>query len=756
MLDGLTAWAGGGLNDLMLAGIGGVLSSLKNYLLMFAGFSLVIFFHELGHFVAAKACGIRVHKFAIGFFRELFGFTWGETRYSFNVLPLGGYVKMLGQEDFEIDKSSELAVKGDPRAFSNKPVGLRMIVVSAGVIMNLVCAALLFMVVFMIGIRTNPAEVGWLKPGSPAEHVGLRVGDRILTVNRERISDWNDLRAAIVLADPDKALEVVYQRTDPATGNKHVENVTVRPEFDDEQNILQLGVAPPLDTTVALMIPEPALPEDQQLQVGDRILEVNKRKVDHFFQVDFILANLRGQFADIKVRRPIANPKTGEQRYEERMIKWRSRLSFQPTGTAIDSSGHLLGLVPRVRLAQVLEGERAEQAGFKPGDVIVRWGNQVAPRVDEIFKSVAHNPEIEIPVIVLRYQAGGSETLQLKVRPRVPGLFIKRRPTVGIDVKDQENDRLVVADILTKEADDRDTPAAALKGLIPRGACITKVNGEPVSAWNELAERFIRLAGTEVEVSWIDEGQPESSARFYVPRTLGTTFDLPPARQITAIDGRSRAEVDINGRKVLATVDQWQGAAAILKECVGKTVQVKFWDQAEHALHTEQIAVTPEMVDPWTMRIQYRMNDVLTKYKQVTLRESNPVTAMMIGLRKTYYFIVQVYIMMERMIVTRSMGLEQISGPVGILKMGSALAGLGLPVLLYFLALLSANLAVLNFLPLPLFDGGLFVFLINEKIKGRPVSVKVQVATQLIGLALIIGIFLFVTFQDIAKLLGWV
>jgi len=110
MLEGLTAWVDGGADGLILAGIGGVLSSLKNYLLMFAGFSLVIFFHELGHFIAAKACGIRVHKFAIGFFKELFGFTWGETRYSFNVLPLGGYVKMLGQEDFEIDKSSELAV----------------------------------------------------------------------------------------------------------------------------------------------------------------------------------------------------------------------------------------------------------------------------------------------------------------------------------------------------------------------------------------------------------------------------------------------------------------------------------------------------------------------------------------------------------------------------------------------------------------------------------------------------------------------
>ena len=136
------------------------------------------------------------------------------------------------------------------------------------------------------------------------------------------------------------------------------------------------------------------------------------------------------------------------------------------------------------------------------------------------------------------------------------------------------------------------------------------------------------------------------------------------------------------------------------------------------------------------------------------IRVSNPAKAMMIGLRKTYYFIEQVYMMMKRMIFTRSVGLDQVSGPVGIVKMGSEIAGEDFVKLLYFLALISANLAVINFLPLPIVDGGLFVFLLIEKIKGSPISLKVQVATQVIGVVLIIGVFIFVTIQDVAKLSG--
>jgi regulator of sigma E protease len=109
---------------------------------------------------------------------------------------------------------------------------------------------------------------------------------------------------------------------------------------------------------------------------------------------------------------------------------------------------------------------------------------------------------------------------------------------------------------------------------------------------------------------------------------------------------------------------------------------------------------------------------------------------------------------MERMIFTRSVGVENISGPLGIIDMGGKVARAGIIDFIFFMAIISANLAVINFLPLPIVDGGLMIFLIIEKIKGSPVSLRVQVATQMIGLFLIIGIFLFVTFNDAMRLWG--
>ena len=119
------------MNPLLAVGGLDVLAAIKPWVLIVLGFSAVIFVHELGHCVLAKLADVRVEKFCIGFGRELFGFTRGETRYSFNILPLGGYVKMLGQEDFD-DKTNEFKFQDDPRSFASKPVGHRAAIVSAG------------------------------------------------------------------------------------------------------------------------------------------------------------------------------------------------------------------------------------------------------------------------------------------------------------------------------------------------------------------------------------------------------------------------------------------------------------------------------------------------------------------------------------------------------------------------------------------------------------------------------------------------
>ena len=270
MLDGMTD-----LNAVMAGTtlLGSALQTAKGALLMIAGFSLLIFVHELGHFLMAKLANVRVEKFAIGFGRELVGFTRGETRYSFNALPLGGYVRMLGQEDFAVDKTGEWQLKGDLRSFSSQPVGRRMLIVSAGVVMNLLFAAVLFMVVYMIGRDVPVNIIGAPLPNTPAERGGLQFGDRILDINGRPIRDYEDFRMAIVLAEPHQPMHIRVERE----GKE--QTCTVLPEVDPDRNLLQIGVPPLLTRVIVDVRPEPGPPREDALQPGDEVLEVDGRPV---------------------------------------------------------------------------------------------------------------------------------------------------------------------------------------------------------------------------------------------------------------------------------------------------------------------------------------------------------------------------------------------------------------------------------------------------------------------------------------------
>ena len=135
-------------------------------LLFVIGLGLVVFVHELGHFLVAKAVGIKVERFAFGFGRRLCGIQRGETDYCINLIPLGGYVKMLGQEDVK-----QVEETNDPRSFNSKSVGARFAVIAAGVVMNILLAAVLFILVAMVGKRYLAPVVGSVAPGFPASEV---------------------------------------------------------------------------------------------------------------------------------------------------------------------------------------------------------------------------------------------------------------------------------------------------------------------------------------------------------------------------------------------------------------------------------------------------------------------------------------------------------------------------------------------------------------------------------------------------------
>jgi len=727
------------------------LITFKNYLLVFVGFSVVIFVHELGHFLAAKWCNVRVEKFAIGFGRELFGFTWGETRYSFNFLPLGGYVKMLGQDDVAIDKSGEWKVKDDPRAFTSKSVGQRMIVVSAGVVMNLIFAAVAFMIVFMIGMETLAPEVGLVLPDSPAESAGLRIGDVITAIDGKEVKEFDDIRPSVILSAPGEEVELVIERPDPHGGPSQTMHVKIIPERDPIEGRLQMGIAPAMTNEVIIVLNDPYLPADfEQIRPFDKVVRIAGEPVSKLVDIQRLIVRAEGAYVPVEIKRP----SEGSDEVEVIQTERRAWLSFRATtGKRGRGSGHLCGFVPRRVVQDLYPNEPAALAGIESGDIIADWDGQIAPTFAEIDERVKDNAGDAIPVTLMRpNETGGYDEINLTVEPKRKGIFGSGEAMIGMQPTYYEERRLVVADIETDVAEGIKTPAAMLKDRMPRGSLITQANGEPVETWYELLKTFIASAGSNVEITWLTPDAREQSGEIYIPNTIGTTFDLPPYHAVTKIGDISRVDIgEGKNRRPRTVVNTWRGAMEALRQYVGQKIEIEHGDLRGQERKNEKVLVTEEMLDTWVMRTSYETDILLTDFYRIKRRESNPIAAMTLGIKKTWRVMESVYMVVRRTLVTRSVPMDTVSGPVGIVQMGSEIADRSLVILLWFLALISANLAVLNFMPFPIVDGGLFVFLIIEKIKGSPLNFKVQMITQLIGLVLIVSTVIYVTFNDIAR-----
>jgi regulator of sigma E protease len=166
------------------------------YLVAIPIFIVIVLVHEFGHFITAKWAGIRVEEFAIGFPPRALGIRRGETTYSINWFPLGGYVRMTGENG----ELTDAAGQKDPRSFAAKSAGKRLIVLLAGVAMNFLLAVTLFATIDALGRPDFQPIIQTIAPGSPAVHAGLRPGDRVLSVNGQPVRYWSDFVSDVSLA----------------------------------------------------------------------------------------------------------------------------------------------------------------------------------------------------------------------------------------------------------------------------------------------------------------------------------------------------------------------------------------------------------------------------------------------------------------------------------------------------------------------------------------------------------------------------
>ncbi len=205
---------------------------------------ILIFFHELGHFLLAKLSGVSVQAFSLGFGPAIFSKTIGETEYRLAAIPLGGYVKMLGEHPEEDDEAADY----DPeRSFANKPLYARASIVAAGPIFNLVLAILIFTVIAWSGIETisNEPIADSVQADTPAYTAGIMSGDKFLSINGAPIAEWSDISKQIQAAPKGEPLAIEIERNGTIFNvNPTPAEVTGMNMFGEEIQRLMIGIAP--------------------------------------------------------------------------------------------------------------------------------------------------------------------------------------------------------------------------------------------------------------------------------------------------------------------------------------------------------------------------------------------------------------------------------------------------------------------------------------------------------------------------------
>ena len=199
-------------------------------------FTTVVVIHELGHLLVCRWLGVRVERFAVGFGKELYGFDWKGIRWSFCILPLGGYVKPAGED---MDDNS-----GAPDEFFGQNWYRRIAIALAGPVMNYILAfACFFWLMFHWG-EPRPIEapvIGEVVSGYPAQIAGFKKGDRIVAVNGDRVRTWEEA-AALIHKSPEKAIDITYVRDGDAAGGERI--TALVPKRDPQNDRGLIGISP--------------------------------------------------------------------------------------------------------------------------------------------------------------------------------------------------------------------------------------------------------------------------------------------------------------------------------------------------------------------------------------------------------------------------------------------------------------------------------------------------------------------------------
>jgi regulator of sigma E protease len=648
------------------------------------GFGIVVLVHEFGHFIVAKFAGIKVEAFSIGMPPTVLGvqrtergirvrvlpmlssdedepaegglvsLTLGktgrasDTEYRIGLIPFGGYVKLLGQEDVGPVKQNS-----DPRSFANKSIRARMAVIAAGVTFNVISAVVILMTVFLVGIKLSPPVVGAVRAESPAARAGLQSGDEIIAIDGQQEDlDFSSIILAAALSEPGEPVDMTVRHRDGS-----VEDMTLMAEMPPNAQAQEFGIFSAESLTLAEVRDSDRLKERTGLSPGDRIVAVNGQAIEHRWQLDETVDSLLQPVVELSVERtgPDGNTQTVET---ELPLSW-----VASDGRTESDAGlrHVYGMVPRLRLLAV----SAEQNQLQVGDILMAVGEVTHPTYRELREVTVAYEGKPLPIAVLRRDPNGlDQRVTVTVTPQRDAE--SGRVLIGfVPVLDADN--AVVAKTITADG-------MTSQPEIPRGATVTAVNGEPVASYYDIIDHVRRWDGQPVTLQYRNDG-------------------------------------DVEGGVTLAVTDEAQACTV-----------VSAMDEV----------------------LPFRPLDRLYK-------ASGPLEAIKTGYRQTVRFVAMTYVTLNQLI-RRRLSPKMLMGPVGIITMSyQIVAQQPLVNYAYWLGLISATIAVMNFLPLPPFDGGLIVLMLIEKIRGAALSERTQAMVAYAGWGLVLALLLYVTANDIQR-----
>jgi len=206
---------------------------------------VLIFAHELGHFLMAKRAGVGVLKFSLGFGPRILGKKIGETEYLLSLIPLGGYVKLLGESPGE-----ELTQEDQKRSFQAQTVWKRIAIVAAGPVFNVLLAIMIFTVVNMTGLPALTAEVGMTHPDSAAMESGIEAGDRITAIGGKSVTKWDEISEIVSKSDGMPLLVTLQRKGLPLEIKVTPKAMKTRNLFGEEVELYKIGISPTSHTVV--------------------------------------------------------------------------------------------------------------------------------------------------------------------------------------------------------------------------------------------------------------------------------------------------------------------------------------------------------------------------------------------------------------------------------------------------------------------------------------------------------------------------